>query len=113
MAWGMLYGLLWWLLGSLTLYPILLRQQPDWSLAVAVAQYPSLVGHLLYGASLGFFFQYLSNRYAPVPYQIRYRNREIPPPVIVRQRQIGTPAPALWAVTLLMILILPLLLAFT
>lgn len=108
-AWGMLYSLLWWLLGPLTLYPILLRQPPDWSLAVVIAQYPSLVGHLLYGAGLGFFFQYLSNRYAPVPYQVRYRNREIPPPVFVRQRQIGTPAPALWAVTLLLGVILPLL----
>lgn len=111
LAWGMLYGWLWWLLGTLTLYPLLLRQSPDWSLVVVVDRYPSLIGHLLYGAGLGFFFQYLSIRYAPVPYQVRYRNREVPPPVIVRQRQIGTPAPALWAVTLLLGLILPLLMS--
>ena len=110
LAWGMIYGFLWWILGSLTFYAILLRQPPDWSLAAVTAQYPSLIGHLLYGAGLGLFFQYLSQRYGPIPYEVRYRNRELPPPVFVHQRQIGTPAPALWSVTLVLGVVLPLLL---
>ena len=46
MSWGMSYGVLWWLLGALTLFPALLRQPVDWSLAAVSANYASLIGHL-------------------------------------------------------------------
>jgi len=49
LAFGLLYGLLWWIVGPMTLKPILDGDSPSWSLTVAVAAFPSLVGHLLYG----------------------------------------------------------------
>ena len=112
LAWGMVYGLLWWLLGALTLFPILLRQPVDWSLATAALRYPSLVGHLLYGAGLGLFFQYLARRYDT---ELSGRawpggpGRPVQPPA--RYRPAGTPASALWIVTLGLGVMLPLLLA--
>jgi NADH dehydrogenase len=50
---GVLYGLLWWILGPLTLRP-LLDPGPTWSLVEAGAQFPSLIAHLLYGGLTGF-----------------------------------------------------------
>jgi uncharacterized membrane protein YagU involved in acid resistance len=97
MSWGVLYGALWWLLGALTLFPALLRQPIDWSLAVASANYASLVGHLLYGLGLGLFYQYLARRYDPA-FQTR------------QSRASGTAAAAMWASTLLIAVMLPLLL---
>ncbi len=93
------------MLGVLTLFPILLRQPVDWSLQTVVGLYPSLLGHLLYGAGLGLFFQLLARRYdaelggrAPLGTQgTRYAHQEICPP---NRRAAGTPASALWAVTL-------------
>ncbi|MBA2765277.1 MAG: hypothetical protein H0U42_11420 [Thermoleophilaceae bacterium] len=51
--WGIAYGALWWLLGALTLLPILRGEQPDWSLHSVQAAFPSLIGHLAYGATAG------------------------------------------------------------
>lgn len=53
LAWGMIYGLMWWILGPLTLMPWLLGQGVQWSLIAAQAVFPSLIGHLLYGITLG------------------------------------------------------------
>ena len=39
---ALIYGLLWWLLGPLTLLPILLGAPPQWTLAAASATFPSL-----------------------------------------------------------------------
>ena len=116
LAWGMVYGLLWWLLGAVTLFPILMRQSADWSLEVVTTLYPSLVGHLLYGAGLGLFFQYLARRYdvelsghAQLGTQgTRFAQRASRPP---KRRCAGTPASALWAVTLVLGVILPILLS--
>jgi len=97
MSWGVLYGLLWWFLGALTLFPALLRQPVDWSLEAATANYPSLIGHLLYGLGLGLFYQYLARRY----------DRELD------DRKTGASKPAvaaMWAYTLLVAVMLPMLL---
>ena len=56
---GLLYGLLWWLLGPLTLVPLLTGQAPLWSLNAARAAFPSLIGLLLYGGITGFSFYVL------------------------------------------------------
>ncbi|MGD8794255.1 MAG: NAD(P)/FAD-dependent oxidoreductase, partial [Anaerolineae bacterium] len=51
---GLLYGLLWWIVGPLTLRPLLASGPgPTWSLDHAAAQFPSLIGHLLYGGLAG------------------------------------------------------------
>jgi uncharacterized membrane protein YagU involved in acid resistance len=101
MGWGLVYGFLWWLLGPGTLFFVLLRQPVDWSLAGTVARYPALVGHLLYGLGLGLFFQFLIRRYDRHERQVG---------LAYRHRTAGTPAAALWAVTLLIGILLPLLL---
>jgi uncharacterized membrane protein YagU involved in acid resistance len=49
----MAYGTLWWLLGALTLLPWLRGESVRWSLAGAQEAFPSLVGHLAYGATAG------------------------------------------------------------
>jgi hypothetical protein len=51
---GTLYGLLWWIVGPLTLQPLLMGTGPTWSLAQAGAAFPSLIGLLLYGGVTGF-----------------------------------------------------------
>lgn len=53
---GLLYGLLWWLLGPLTLVPLLMGRVPLWSVAAARTAFPSLIGLLLYGGIMGFSF---------------------------------------------------------
>jgi NADH dehydrogenase len=53
---GTLYGLLWWIVGPLTLQPLLMGIGPTWSLAQADAAFPSLIGHLLYGGVTGLSF---------------------------------------------------------
>ncbi len=97
MSWGLLYGLLWWLLGPLTLFPALLGQPVEWSLTAAATNYAPLIGHLFYGLGLGLLFHYLARRYDPE----------------TTSSDPGTdhPAAALWASTLLLMMMLPLLLS--
>jgi uncharacterized membrane protein YagU involved in acid resistance len=59
-AWGMIYGLIWWILGPLTVMPWLLGQGVQWGLGSAQAVFPSLIGHLLYGVILGIAQAFLS-----------------------------------------------------
>ena len=54
--WGLAYGTLWWFLGPLTLLPLLLGDGLTWDLPAAQQAFPSLLGHVLYGASTGFTF---------------------------------------------------------
>lgn len=61
---GVIYGFLWWLLGPLTLMPALLREPVVWSLTQAQATFPSLVGHLFYGAVTGLTFHVLATVYS-------------------------------------------------
>ena len=48
--WGLTYGSLWWFLGPLTLLPLLRGGVVVWDVATAQAAFPSLLGHLWYGA---------------------------------------------------------------
>jgi len=82
---GTLYGLLWWIVGPLTLQPLLMGNGPTWSLAQAAAVFPSLIGHLLYGGVTGFSFYVLLTL---------YQSRE---PVTVR----GIPAEPNWHIVIL------------
>ena len=56
---GLLYGLLWWIIGPLTLSPLLMGQEPTWALAEAGAVFFNLIGHLLYGGVTGLSFHLL------------------------------------------------------
>jgi len=53
---GVGYGALWWCIGPLTLLPLALGQPPAWQLQAAQQQFPSLVGHLLYGIGTALAF---------------------------------------------------------
>lgn len=61
---GLLYGGVWWLLGPLTLMPLLLGMGlgVNWNLTAVVNMFPSLMGHLIYGAILGASYARLQNR---------------------------------------------------
>jgi hypothetical protein len=106
LAWGLTYGLLWWLIGTNTLFNVILRAPVDWSLAAAVSRYPALLGHLLYGAGLGLFYEYLTRRFEG--------RLQIEPLGVAggvqRRSLLSSPAPALWWVALFMALLLPILL---
>jgi uncharacterized membrane protein YagU involved in acid resistance len=107
LGWGISYGLLWWVLGPLTLMPFLLGATPQWSAEVAATAYPSLVGHLLYGAGVGISFYLLERRYRP--WWIS-RTQVDAMRVARRQEQVLTSAPALWTLSVIIALTVPILL---
>ncbi len=104
--WGWLFGLIWWYLGPLTLMPLLLTGACDWRPEAASRLLPSLIGHLIYGATTGFVFLLLQQRYT--------RWLLLDPRVALREqrrlRPAGTPAPALWFLVLGLGVLLPILL---
>lgn len=53
---GLLFGLLAWIVWSLTLVPLLRGEGPTWSVADAGRSFPFLVAGLLHGAFTGLFF---------------------------------------------------------
>lgn len=65
LGWGTSYGVLWWLLGSLTLLPLLSGRSPQWTVEGATFAYPALIRHLAYGAFLGVVFFRLEARQNP------------------------------------------------
>ncbi|VAW42770.1 NADH dehydrogenase [hydrothermal vent metagenome] len=52
-------GCLWWILGPLTLTPLLMGSGPTWDVATAAASFFDLIGHLLFGAVTGISFHLL------------------------------------------------------
>lgn len=63
-GWGLVYGLVWWFLGQLTLFEKLIGLPYEWSIENAAAALPSLIGHLMYGATTAFVFIVLERRRA-------------------------------------------------
>lgn len=105
-AWGWLFGLIWWYLGPMTLLPLMLTGVCDWSTDAASALLPSLIGHLVFGAVTACVFLILQNHYVRwllLDLRIAMREKR-------RVRPLGTPAPALWFLVLGLGVLLPILL---
>lgn len=56
MAWGILYGVIWWILGPLVIMPVWLGMGLQLSATGIAMALPSFWGHLVFGAILGFSF---------------------------------------------------------
>jgi hypothetical protein len=108
LGWGVCYGFFWWVLGALTLMPVLLGGSPSWTAEAAAGLTASLVGHLAYGASLGIIFHLMEARYSPwwIPLGQAQAAR-----ALGRQEQVLTSAPALWVMVAVIALTLPIVLA--
>jgi hypothetical protein len=63
---GLIYGLVWWLLGPLTLMPLFMGMGVgvNWTGAAMTAAMASLAGHLVYGAILGAVYAWLERSIA-------------------------------------------------
>src|SRR5215208_6915388 len=55
-AWGLLYGVIWWVLGPLVLMPLMLGMGLQFGMAFTPPMLMSLVGHLIYGLLTGLVF---------------------------------------------------------
>jgi len=107
LGWGLAYGFFWWVLGPLTLTPLLLGARPQWTVESAAALFPYLIGHLAYGAALGIVFHLLEARQNPwwIP-----RTHAEAARVARHREQLLTSAPALWALIVMIALVIPVLL---
>lgn len=108
LGWGVSYGVLWWFLGPLTLLPILLGGSPLWTIEATMDAFPALIGHIAYGAFLGLTFFRLERRYNP---WWLTRNAAEAGRADREARQLQSSAPALWMLTVLIAVVLPILVA--
>lgn len=99
-GWGVSWGLLWWVLGALTILPDWLGGGPRWTAADAAAAFPSLIGHLGFGAALGATFYALEARHDPWwrrPAMLTSAQDRL----LRRRGRVAVTAPAVWALNAL------------
>lgn len=108
LGWGIAYGFFWWVLGPLTLLPVLQGVSARWTVEVAAGLFGSLIAHLAYGAGLGIVFHLLEARHNPwwIP-----RSQVEADRVARHKEQLLTSAPALWALVVTIALTLPIVLS--
>jgi hypothetical protein len=104
--WGNTFGLIWWYLGPMTLLPLILTGQCDWTSAAASQLLPSLLGHLIFGGVMAWVFFLLERRHT----RWLLADPKSATGELRRQRPAGTPAPALWLFALSLGILLPILL---
>jgi uncharacterized membrane protein YagU involved in acid resistance len=107
-GWGVCYGFFWWVLGNLTLLPILTGTVPVFDAATIGAGFPSLVGHLAYGAALGAVYYKLEDR--ANPWWFTRNDLEAQRITAQREQTLGS-APALWGLTVVIALTIPLIIS--
>ena len=76
LCYGVLYGAVWWVVGPMTVVPLLLGAGVNWTFSDVILLLPSLVGHLIYGVVVGTIYgalQYLQ------PGSGRFRRRDHAP----------------------------------
>ncbi len=107
LGWGVSYGFFWWILGPLTLMPILQGTAPTWSVEEVSGAFASLIGLLSYGGGLGVVFHLLEARHNPwwIPQTEAEAAR-----VARHKEQLLSSAPALWALVVTIALTLPIVL---
>ncbi len=103
-GWGVSYGFLWWFLGPLTLAPVILGTTPAWTVEAAAAAFPSLIGHLAFGAGLGVAFHAMEARYSP--WWITRSETEAAR-MAGHHSEATSAGPALWALLVLVAVLLP------
>ncbi|RME47876.1 MAG: hypothetical protein D6791_04745 [Chloroflexi bacterium] len=103
-GWGVVYGLFWWALGGLTLFPVFLGGKPQWELAQAGQTFPSLMGHVGYGVATAVVYYALAERHS----RWWAGDQEQTPAErdIWRGKQAASPGPALWTMSLVMVITL-------
>lgn len=106
-GWGVGYGFFWWLLGSLTLLPLWLGGEPQWSASAVGGAFPGLVGHLAYGAGLGLTCLMLEARSGPW----WVTRTEMEAKRVARRRANLQGAPAVWALVIVIALTIPIVLS--
>jgi uncharacterized membrane protein YagU involved in acid resistance len=60
--WGVVYGLIWWVLGPLLIMPTMMGMGPQFGMAFTPPMLMSLVGHLIYGLATGLAYPALLRR---------------------------------------------------
>jgi uncharacterized membrane protein YagU involved in acid resistance len=105
-GWGAAYGFFWWFLGDLTLLPLFAGQPIHWDGPALATQFPSLVGHLAYGAALGAVYYGLEARTNP---WWMTRNEAETARAAARRHQTLGAAPALWVLIVIIAMLLPVL----
>jgi uncharacterized membrane protein YagU involved in acid resistance len=101
LGWGLSYGFFWWILGDLTLLPVLLGVPPQWDAGDLAAAFPALVAHLAYGAGLGVTYHRLEIRTRF--WWITRNEVETARLALQREETLGS-APALWALVVVIAL---------
>lgn len=105
-GWGLSYGFFWWVFGGLTLMPAVLGVPLWWTPPTIAADFASLIGHLAYGGALGAVTAWLEHR--ENPWWLARSEREAARATARREQVLGS-APALWTLTALIALTVPVL----